>query len=47
MSEKKKVGVNGGGLSGITTIKQLRDEGHDVICCERGPELGGVFTPYG
>jgi cation diffusion facilitator CzcD-associated flavoprotein CzcO len=47
MSEKKKVGVIGGGLSGITTIKQLRDEGHDVICFEKGPELGGVFAPNG
>jgi dimethylaniline monooxygenase (N-oxide forming) len=47
MSEKKKVGVIGGGLSGITTIKQLRDEGHDVICFEKGSDLGGVFAPNG
>lgn len=47
MSEKKTVGVIGGGLSGISTIKQLRDEGHDVICFEKGPALGGVFAPNG
>jgi len=47
MSEKKRIGVVGGGLSGITTIKQLRDEGHDVICFEKGPTLGGVFAPNG
>lgn len=47
MSNKKRVGVIGGGLSGITTMKQLRDEGHDVICFEKGGELGGVFAPEG
>ena len=47
MSNKKRVGVIGGGLSGITTMKQLRDEGHDVICFEKGTELGGVFAPDG
>lgn len=47
MSEKKKVAVIGGGLAGITTIKQLRDEGHDVVCFEKGSSLGGVFAPDG
>lgn len=47
MSEKKRVGIIGGGLSGIATMKQLRDEGHDVICFEKGPVLGGVFAPNG
>lgn len=47
MSEKKKVAVIGGGLAGITTMKQLRDEGHDVICFEKGEALGGVFAPNG
>jgi len=47
MSEKKKVAIIGGGLAGLTTIKQLRDEGHDVICFEKGPRVGGVFAPNG
>lgn len=47
MSEKKRVGVIGGGLSGIAAMKQLRDEGHEVICFEKGAALGGVFAPNG
>src|SRR5688572_8520666 len=47
MSEKKKVAIIGGGLAGITTVKQLRDEGHDVICFEKGASIGGVFAPSG
>lgn len=47
MSEKQKVAVIGGGLAGLTTIKQLRDEGHEVICFEKGPSVGGVFAPSG
>jgi dimethylaniline monooxygenase (N-oxide forming) len=47
MSEKKKVAIIGGGLAGITTVKQLRDEGHEVICFEKGANIGGVFAPSG
>lgn len=41
---KKRVGVIGAGLSGISAIKQLKDEGHDVVCFERLDNLGGVFS---
>ena len=38
-----KVGVIGAGPSGLTTIKQLRDEGHDVVCIERNADIGGIW----
>ena len=41
---KKKIAVIGAGLSGLTTIKQLLDEGHDVICFEQSDDYGGVFN---
>ncbi|WP_308366913.1 MULTISPECIES: NAD(P)-binding domain-containing protein [unclassified Microbulbifer] len=41
---KKCVAVIGAGLSGISAIKQLTDEGHDVVCFERLDNLGGVFS---
>lgn len=41
---KKKVAVIGAGLSGLTTIKQLLDEGHEVICFEQSNDYGGVFN---
>ncbi|MGL6161289.1 flavin-containing monooxygenase [Microbulbifer sp.] len=41
---KKCVAVIGAGLSGIAAIKQLTDEGHDVVCFERLDNLGGVFS---
>lgn len=40
----KKVCVIGGGASGLTTIKQLMDEGHQPTCYEREGEVGGVFN---
>lgn len=40
----KYVAVVGAGLSGITTVKQLLDEGHDVICFEMLDSPGGVFS---
>ncbi|MEE8059161.1 MAG: SidA/IucD/PvdA family monooxygenase [Pseudomonadales bacterium] len=40
----KKVCVVGAGASGLTTIKQLLDEGHIPICYERDSDLGGVFN---
>lgn len=39
----KKVCVIGAGLSGLATIKELRDEFHTVVCYEQAPQLGGVF----
>lgn len=38
-----KVCVLGAGPSGLTTIKQLLDEGHDVQCFEKGDDLGGIW----
>ena len=43
----KKVCVIGAGPSGIAAVKQLKDEGHDVQCFEKGEAIGGVFTPKG
>ncbi|MDD9967044.1 MAG: NAD(P)-binding domain-containing protein [Myxococcales bacterium] len=40
----KHVVVVGAGLSGLTAIKQLRDEGHRVTCLEKSDDLGGVFA---
>ena len=38
-----KVCVIGAGPSGLTTIKQLLDEGHEVRCFERGDNIGGIW----
>ncbi len=38
-----KVCVIGTGPSGLTTIKQLMDEGHDVTCFEKNGDLGGIW----
>ncbi len=35
--------VIGAGPSGLTTIKQLLDEGHRVTCYERGSDVGGIW----
>ncbi|SOJ52496.1 Phenylacetone monooxygenase [Mycobacterium simulans] len=42
-----KVGVIGAGPSGLTTIKQLRDEGHDVVCLEKSADVGGIWYRNG
>ena len=39
----KRVAVIGAGPSGLVTIKELVDEGHDPTCYERAAGLGGVF----
>ncbi len=39
----KTVCIIGAGASGLTTIKQLQDEGHHPTCYERNEELGGAF----
>ncbi len=38
-----KVCVIGSGPSGLTTIKQLLDEGHDVTCFDKNEHLGGIW----
>jgi hypothetical protein len=38
-----KVCVIGAGPSGLTTIKQLLDEGHDVTCFDRNEHIGGIW----
>ena len=38
-----KVCVIGAGPSGLTTIKQLLDEGHDVTCFDKNEHLGGIW----
>jgi hypothetical protein len=38
-----RVGVIGAGPSGLTTVKQLLDEGHDVVCFEKDAQIGGIW----
>ena len=38
-----KVCVVGAGPCGLTTIKQLLDEGHDVVCYDKNADLGGLW----
>ena len=38
-----KVCVIGAGPNGLTTIKQLLDEGHEVTCFERSADIGGIW----
>jgi dimethylaniline monooxygenase (N-oxide forming) len=38
-----KVCVIGAGPAGLTTIKQLLDEGHEVVCFERQSNIGGLW----
>ena len=42
-----RVCVIGAGPSGLTTIKQLLDEGHDVTCFERNDNIGGIWYRKG
>ena len=44
---RKKVAIIGAGLSGLTTIKELVEEGHEVICFEKNDDIGGVFSDMG
>ncbi len=39
----KRVAVIGAGPSGLATVKELRAEGHSVVCFEKAESLGGVF----
>jgi dimethylaniline monooxygenase (N-oxide forming) len=38
-----RVCVIGAGPSGLTTVKQLLDEGHDVVCFEQNQHIGGIW----
>jgi dimethylaniline monooxygenase (N-oxide forming) len=38
-----RVCVIGAGPSGLTTVKQLLDEGHDVTCFEQNQDIGGIW----
>lgn len=39
----KRIAVIGAGPSGLVTLKELRAEGHSVVCFEKAESLGGVF----
>lgn len=41
-----KVCVVGAGPAGLTTIKQLLDEGHEVVCFEKGSGIGGIWHRF-
>lgn len=43
----KKIAIIGAGLSGLATIKELVEAGHDVVCFEKGNDIGGVFSDTG
>ncbi len=38
-----KVCVVGAGPCGLTTIKQLLDEGHEVVCFDKSADVGGIW----
>ncbi|EME20388.1 flavin-containing monooxygenase [Rhodococcus triatomae] len=38
-----KVCVVGAGPCGLTTVKQLLDEGHDVVCYDKNADVGGIW----
>lgn len=40
---KKNVCVIGAGPSGLVTVKELVEKGHNVTCYEKSPKEGGVF----
>ncbi|MEP9393864.1 NAD(P)-binding domain-containing protein [Gordonia sp. VNK1] len=41
-----KVCVVGAGPCGLTTIKQLRDEGHEVVCFDKNADIGGIWLRH-
>ena len=41
-----KVCVVGAGPCGLTTVKQLLDEGHDVLCFDKNPDIGGIWLRH-
>ena len=43
-TKKKRVAVIGAGPMGLATAKELLAEGHQVICYDANPKLGGEFA---
>lgn len=41
-----KVCVVGAGPCGLTTIKQLLDEGHEVVCFDKNSDVGGIWLRH-
>lgn len=44
---RHRIAVVGAGLSGLATLKELREEGHDAVCYEKRNDIGGVFANEG
>lgn len=42
-----RVCVVGAGPCGLTTVKQLLDEGHEVVCYDQNADLGGIWLREG
>lgn len=42
--KKPRVCVVGAGVSGLPSIKACLDEGLDVVCYERSPDIGGLWN---
>src|SRR4051794_4084897 len=43
-ARKLRVCVVGAGVSGLTALKEVLEEGHSAVCLERENVPGGVFT---
>src|SRR5947209_13665287 len=43
-ASKLRVCVVGAGVSGLTALKEVLEEGHSAVCFERENVPGGVFT---
>ncbi|MFE4499672.1 flavin-containing monooxygenase [Rhodococcus sp. NPDC056743] len=41
-----KVCVVGAGPCGLTTVKQLLDEGHEVVCFDKNADVGGIWLRH-
>lgn len=46
MSSRKKIGVIGGGIAGLTAAYRLAKQGHDVTLWERSSTLGGQAAAF-
>ncbi|MEU6480461.1 FAD-dependent oxidoreductase [Streptomyces sp. NPDC047017] len=40
-----RLAVIGAGAAGLTCVKQALADGHDVVCFEKHPDLGGIWNP--
>lgn len=43
----ERIAVIGAGLSGLAAVKELTEKGHNVVCFEKGNDIGGVFAECG